>query len=135
MPAYWLFKSEPNTWSWDQHVAAGTAEWDGVRNHQAKNHMIAMKRGDQGMFYHSGKDKQVVGVVRVAKTYYPDPTDKTGKFGMVDLEVVRTLKSPVTLAQIKAEPRLSDMVLVRNTRLSVQPVEPAEWKIVLAMAK
>lgn len=130
--AYWLFKSEPSSWSWDQQVAAGKSgtPWNGVRNHVAKKHLQAMKRGDQGFFYHSGEGKAVVGVVEVIREYYPDDTDPTGRFGMVDLRAVAPLPRPVTLDDVKAEPKLVDMVLVRNSRLSVQPVSDDEWRLV-----
>lgn len=133
--AYWLFKSEPSTWSWTQQVEAGAKGtfWNGVRNHLAKKHMMAMKKGDKGFFYHSNDERAIVGVVEVIKTYYPDHTDETGKFGMVDVKAVKALKA-VTLAQIKNEPRLADMVLVNNSRLSVQPVTEAEWRVVMALA-
>jgi len=133
--AYWLFKSEPATWSWSQQVDAGAKGtfWNGVRNHLAKKNMMAMKKGDRGFFYHSNEERAIVGVVEVIKTYYPDPTDETGKFGMVDVKAVQPLKA-VTLAQIKNEPKLVDMTLVNNSRLSVQPVTAAEWRTVLAMA-
>ena len=130
--AYWLFKTEPSSWSWDEQVAAGKkgTPWNGVRNHTAKQHLMAMKRGDQGFFYHSGDRKAVVGIVEVAKTFYPDPTDPSGKFGMVDLKAVRPVPGPVTLAAIKSDPRLTEMALVRFSRLSVQPVTEEEWRIV-----
>jgi predicted RNA-binding protein with PUA-like domain len=133
--AYWLFKSEPASWSWDDQVAAGAkgTTWNGVRNHQAKQNLMAMKRGDQGFFYHSNEGKAVVGIVEVAKEYYPDPTDETGKFGMVDLTAVKPLAHPVTLEAIKAEGKLKGMVLVNNSRLSVQPVTEAEWTLVCRM--
>ena len=133
--AYWLFKSEPSSWSWDDQVAAGAkgTTWNGVRNHQAKQNLMAMKRGDQGFFYHSNEGKAVVGIVEVIKEYYPDPTDATGKFGMVDIKAVKPLSRPVTLDAIKAEPRLKDMVLVNNSRLSVQPVTEAEWALICRM--
>jgi len=133
--AYWLFKSEPSTWSWTQQVDAGAKGtfWNGVRNHLAKKHMMAMKKGDKGFFYHSNDERAIVGVVEVIKTFYPDHTDETGKFGMVDVKAVKALKA-VTLAQIKNEPRLADMVLVNNSRLSVQPVTEAEWRVVMALA-
>ncbi len=133
--AHWLFKSEPATWSWTQQVAAGAKGtfWNGVRNHLAKKQMMAMKKGDQGFFYHSNEERAIVGVVEVIKTYYPDHTDESGKFGMVDVKAIKPLKS-VSLAQIKNEPKLADMVLVNNSRLSVQPVTDAEWRIILAMA-
>jgi predicted RNA-binding protein with PUA-like domain len=130
---YWLVKSEPETWSWADHVADGTSEWDGVRNHQAKLNLQAMKRGDRAFFYHSGKEKQIVGIVRVVKTYYPDPTDKTDRFGMVDFKVVKPLKNPVTLARIRQDKRLNDLPLIKNTRLSVQPVDDASWQIICNM--
>jgi predicted RNA-binding protein with PUA-like domain len=133
--AHWLLKSEPTSWSWDQQVAAGAKGtfWSGVRNHLAKKHLMAMQKGERGFFYHSNEDKAVVGIVEIIKTYYPDPSDESGKFGMVDVKAVKPLKA-VTLAQIKAEPRLAEMVLVNNSRLSVQPVSDAEWKIVLELA-
>ncbi len=134
--AHWLLKSEPSSWSWDQEVEAGAKGtfWNGVRNHAAKLNLMAMKKGERGFFYHSNEDKAIVGVVEIIKTYYPDHTDETGKFGMVDVKAVKALKQPVTLAEIKAEPRLKDMVLVNNSRLSVQPVTDEEWRIVLEMA-
>jgi predicted RNA-binding protein with PUA-like domain len=134
--AYWLFKSEPSSWSWEEQVAAGEAgtNWNGVRNHQAKLNLQAMRRGDRGFFYHSGEGKAIVGVVEVVREYYPDPSDGTGRFGMVDVRVVEALPEPVTLDRIKAEPRLKDMALVRLSRLSVQPVTDEEWRIVRAMA-
>ena len=134
--AHWLVKSEPFKWSWDQQVKAGAkgTHWDGVRNHLAKNHMIAMKKGDQAFFYHSNEGKEIVGIVEVIKTFYPDHTDESGKFGMVDVRAVRPL-GPVSLARIKADPRLADMILVNNSRLSVQPVTDAEWRIVLDLAR
>ena len=133
--AHWLFKSEPSSWSWDEQVAAGEAgtNWNGVRNHQAKLNLQAMRRGDRGFFYHSGQGKAIVGVVEVVKEYYPDPSDETGRFGMVDVKAVEALPEPVTLEAIKAEPRLEDMALVRLSRLSVQPVTQEEWGIVRAM--
>lgn len=132
--AYWLFKSEPNTWSWDDQVEAGTDTWDGVRNHQANNNMKAMKKGDLGFFYHSVNEKRIVGIVEVAREHYPDHTDESGRFGMVDVKPVRPVETPVTLADIKANPKLEDMVLVNNSRLSVQPVTAAEWREVCRMA-
>jgi predicted RNA-binding protein with PUA-like domain len=130
--AHWLFKSEPSTWSWDQQAAAGDAGtfWNGVRNHGAKLNLMAMKPGEQGFFYHSNEGKAVVGIVEVIRGYYPDHTDETGKFGMVDVKAVRPLPRPVTLDAIKAEPGLKGMVLVNNSRLSVQPVTHEEWALV-----
>jgi len=133
---YWLFKSEPNAWSWDDHVAApdSTAEWDGIRNHQANNNMKEMKNGDRAFFYHSVDDREIVGIVEVVREHYPDHTDASGRFGMVDLKAIEPVKTPVTLADVKAHPDLAEMVLVKNTRLSVQPVTPEEWKIVCGLA-
>ena len=133
--AYWLFKSEPSSWSWDDQVAPGAkgTTWNGVRNHQAKQNLMAMKRGDHGFFYHSNEGKAVVGIVEVIKEYYPDPTDGTGKFGMVDIKAVKPFARPVTLDAIKAEAPLKTMALVNNSRLSVQPVTEAEWARVCRM--
>jgi predicted RNA-binding protein with PUA-like domain len=135
--AYWLFKSEPGTWSWDDQVAAGDsgAEWDGVRNYQAANNMKAMVVGDLGFFYHSVNEKQVVGIVEVTRTYYPDPTDASGRFGMVDVRAIKPVGTPVTLAAIKAEPALENLALVRQSRLSVVPVGDDEWQKICAMAE
>ncbi|HXY58758.1 MAG TPA: EVE domain-containing protein [Methylocystis sp.] len=134
--AHWLFKSEPSTWSFEQQLAAGAQGtfWNGVRNHLAKQQMMAMKLGEQGFFYHSNEDKAIVGIVEIIKTYYPDHTDPTGKFGMVDVRAVKALKRKVTLAEIKAEPRLAEMMLVNNSRLSVQPVRDEEWRVVLELS-
>ena len=131
---YWLFKSEPGAWSWDDQVKAGTAEWDGVRNYQANNNMKAMKKGDKAFFYHSVNEKQIVGIVEVAKEHYPDHTDESGRFGMVDVKAIEPVKTPVTLADIKAEPKLADLALVKQSRLSVVPVAAAEWKLLCKMA-
>jgi predicted RNA-binding protein with PUA-like domain len=133
--AYWLVKSEPGTWSWDDHVKAGADAWTGVRNFQAKAHLAAMKRGDKVFFYHSGDEKAVVGVSEVVRAAYPDATDPTGKFIAVDLKAVSKLKRPVSLTEIKATPSLADMVLVRNSRLSVQPVTADQWALIDKMAK
>ena len=128
--AYWLFKTEPSSWSWEKQVARGDKgePWNGVRNYQANNNMKAMKLGDRGFFYHSVDEKQVVGVVEVIGLWRPDPSDASGKFGMVQVKAVAPLKTPVTLEQVKADPALSEMVLAKNSRLSVQPVEAAAWK-------
>ena len=132
--AYWLVKSEPETWSWAQQVKSGKTDWDGVRNHQAAGYLRAMKKGDLAFFYHSGDEKQIVGVVKVTKEHMPDPKDETGKFVMVEMTAEKPVKAPVTLAAIKAEPKLANMVLVKNSRLSVQPVTEPEWKAVCKMA-
>jgi predicted RNA-binding protein with PUA-like domain len=133
--AYWLYKSEPDVWSWQQQVEAGEAgtHWNGVRNHVAKQNLMAMRIGERGFFYHSNKGKEIVGIVEVIREYYPDHTDASGKFGMVDVKAVEALPRPVTLEAIKAEPRLKDMILVNNSRLSVQPVTEEEWRIVREM--
>ncbi len=133
--AYWLFKSEPSTWSWDEQVAEGDAgeEWDGVRNYQARNYMRQMKVGDRGFFYHSQTDKEIVGTVEVIAEAHPDSTTDDERWECVDIKAVVPLKTPVSLERIKQEPLLADMVLVRNSRLSVQPVRDAEWKLVCEM--
>jgi len=133
--AYWLFKSERDTWSWDEQKKKGAKgePWNGVRNYQANNNMKAMKKGDLGFFYHSNDDRCVVGIVRVIGEHRPDPTDEKGKFGLVVIEAVEDMPKPVTLADVKAEPALSEMVLVKNSRLSVQPVTADEWKLVCKM--
>ncbi len=128
--AYWLFKSEPETWSWDMQVKTGKAgqEWDGVRNFTARNNMRAMKTGDRGFFYHSGEEKAVVGIVEVVKQAHPDSTDSEGRWECVDIAAIEPLPKPVTLAAVKADTALVDMALVKLSRLSVQPVTTAEWK-------
>ena len=133
--AYWLFKSEPDSWSWDQQKAKGKAgePWDGVRNYQARNHMRDMKVGDLGFFYHSGNERAVVGIVEVAAEVHHDPTTDDPRWECVDVRAVRDLPNPVTLDEVKLEPRLADMVLVKNSRLSVQPVTEKEWEIVCRM--
>jgi len=131
--AYWLVKSEPDTWSWDQHVKKGADAWTGVRNFQAKAHLKAMKKGDKVFFYHSGEGKEIVGVSEVAKEAYADTTAKEGNWICVDLKAVEPLKTPVTLAAIKADKKFADMVLVKNSRLSVQPVTSAEWSAIRKM--
>jgi predicted RNA-binding protein with PUA-like domain len=132
--AHWLFKSEPGSWSWDQQVKAGKAgtEWTGVRNFTARNNMRAMQKGDRGFFYHSGEGKEIVGIVTVVKEAHPDSTD--GEWECVDIAADKPVPKPVTLAAIKADKKLADMALVRYSRLSVQPVSEAEWKLVCAMA-
>jgi predicted RNA-binding protein with PUA-like domain len=131
--AYWLVKSEPGTYGWDSMVKDRRTKWDGVRNHQAANNLKAMKKDDEVLFYHSGDSTEVVGIVRVVKPYYPDPSDATGKFGMVDLEAVKPLSKPVPLAAIKADPSMRDFALVRQSRLSVVPVTADQWKSILKM--
>lgn len=133
--AYWLFKSEPQAWGWPQQKARGAKgePWSGVRNYQAANNMKAMKKGDLGFFYHSVKDKCIAGIVEVIGEYRPDPSDEKGRFGLVIVKAVRDVPQPVTLEAIKANPALAQMMLVKNSRLSVQPVTPEEWAIVCAM--
>ena len=131
---YWLMKSEPETWSWDAQVKKGTEPWNGVRNYQAANNMKAMKKGDLAFFYHSGEERQIVGIVEIVKEYYPDPTDETGRFGMVDVRTKKALKGPVTLAQIKSTPALKNMPLIRQSRLSVMPISAEEWNIINDMS-
>lgn len=132
---YWLVKSEPSVWSWDQQVAKGAKgePWTGVRNYSARIHLNAMKKGDRAFFYHSNEGKEIVGIATIVKTAYPDPTDKTEKFVCVDIAAEKPLKTPVTLAAIKAEPKLAEMDLLKQSRLSVQPVTAEEWKIVCKM--
>ncbi|SPH23504.1 hypothetical protein DEA8626_02568 [Defluviimonas aquaemixtae] len=130
--SYWLFKSEPDAWGWDQQVAKGDAgeEWNGVRNYQARNNMRAMKIGDRGFFYHSNVGKEIVGIVEVCAESHPDSTTDDPRWDCVDIRAVKPFPRPVTLDEIKSDPRLTEMVLVKNTRLSVQPVTESEWKIV-----
>lgn len=132
--ANWLMKSDPETWSWDDQVKAGTAEWDGVRNYQAAGNMKAMRKGDRAFFYHSSGEKRIVGTVEIVREYYPDPTDVSGRFGMVDVKTLAAAKTPVTLAAIKADKRLSHLALVRQSRLSVMPVDAKSWAIIARMA-
>jgi len=133
--AYWLVKSEPGAWSWDDQVKAKVTGWDGVRNYQAANNMKAMALGDLCFFYHSVNEKQIVGIVEVVKLYRPDPSDASGRFGMVDVKAVKPFVRPVTLAEIKAEPRLKDLALVRQSRLSVLPVGKDEWTLICKMGQ
>ena len=133
---YWLFKSEPNTWGWPDQVARGDAgeEWDGVRNYQARNFMREMQPGDLGFFYHSLKEKAIVGIVTVIAPAHPDSTTDDPRWECVDIKAVKPVATPVTLDAIKSDPRLADMILVKNSRLSVQPVTETEWAIVCDMA-
>ena len=130
---YWLVKSEPGSWSWDDQVKKGVEHWDGVRNYQAANNMKAMRIGDKAFFYHSVNEKQIVGIVEVAKEYYPDPSDKSGRFGMVDFKAVEPVPNPVTLADIKAEPRLAELALIKQSRLSIVPIDAKSWKLICKM--
>ncbi|MSP95427.1 MAG: EVE domain-containing protein [Alphaproteobacteria bacterium] len=130
--AYWLFKTEAKTFSWEMQKKRGAKgePWSGVRNFQAASHMKAMKKGGRGFFYHTGDEKRIVGIVEVIGEYRPDPTDETGRFGLVDVKAIEDVPKPVTLAAIKADPKLKDMVLAKNARLSVQPVTADEWKYI-----
>jgi predicted RNA-binding protein with PUA-like domain len=127
-------KSEPSKYSWDELVKDRRTHWNGVRNYQASNNLKAMKLGDHGFFYHSNEGKEIVGIVEIVREYYPDTSDESGRFGMVDVAAVRPVTTPVTLLQIKAEPRLAQFALVRQSRLSVVPVDEAEWRLICAMA-
>ncbi|MGF1446156.1 MAG: EVE domain-containing protein [Pikeienuella sp.] len=133
--AYWLFKSEPDTWSWDDQVAKGAAgeEWDGVRNYQARNNMREMKLGDLGFFYHSVNEKRIVGIVEVCREIHPDWTTDDPRWECVDMKAVAPVPRPVTLAQIKADERLADFALVKQSRLSVVPVSDEEWRLLCEM--
>lgn len=131
--AHWLVKSEPSAWSWDDHVRKGVEPWNGVRNFQAAKNLKAMRKGERAFFYHSGEGREIVGVLEIVKTYYPDPTDPMGRFGMVDFRAVGPLKTPITLAAIKSDPQLSHLALVRQPRLSVMPVDDRCWARICKM--
>lgn len=134
---YWLFKSEPSTWGWPDQVAKGDLgeEWDGVRNYQARNFMREMSVGDRGFFYHSQKEKSVVGIVEICAAAHPDSTTEDDRWDCVDIKAVRAFVQPVTLDQIKADPRLAEMILVKSSRLSVQPVSEQEWQLICALGQ
>ena len=131
---YWLLKSEPETWSWDNQVKEGASMWDGVRNYQARNNLKEMKKNDLCFFYHSVTERSIVGIVKVVKEYYPDPTDKTGSFVVVDVKAIKKLKNPVSLDQIKENSKLQDIALVKQSRLSVMPLKKTEWDIIIKMS-
>lgn len=131
--AYWMVKTEPNSWSWQQQLEAGTTPWDGVRNRQATNNLKAMAVGDRAFFYHSGSERRIVGIVEVVRAYYPDPADPSGRFGMVDLAVVEALPRPVSLAEVKGTTALGGIALVRQGRLSVMPIDDEAWRLLCAM--
>jgi len=133
--AYWLVKTEPGSWSWDDQMRERTTDWDGVRNYQAANNMKAMKRGDRIFFYHSVDEKRIVGIVEVSGEYRPDPSDQSGRFGMVEVTAVKPFARPVSLQEIKAEAKLAKLALVRQSRLSVLPVSDAEWRLICRMGK
>ena len=134
---YWLMKSEPSTWSWDDQLAKGEdgEGWDGVRNYQASNNMKAMEIGDLAFFFHSVNEKEAVGIVKICETYHPDPTDATGRLGMFDVKAFKPMVRPLTLAEIKGDERLADIALVRQVRLSVTPISAAQWDIVMQLGE
>ena len=131
---YWLLKSEPDTWSWDNQVEESPSMWDGVRNYQARNNLMKMKINDLCFFYHSVKERSVVGIVKVVKEYYPDPTDLTGKFVVVDVKALKKLKNPVSLDQIKQKKQLHNIALIKQIRLSVMPLKKIEWDTIIKMS-
>ena len=132
---YWLLKSEPNAWSWDQQVKEGPSMWDGVRNYQARNNLKKMKKNDLCFFYHSVTEKSIVGIVKVVKEHYPDPTDNTERFVVVDVKATKKLENPVSLDQIKVNNKLKDIALVKQSRLSVMPLKKSEWDTIIKMSK
>ena len=131
---YWLLKSEPDAWSWDNQVREGASMWEGVRNYQARNNLKEMEKNDLCFFYHSVKEKSIVGIVKVVKEYYPDPTDKTDRFVVIDVKATKKLKNPVSLDQIKENSKLQDIALVKQSRLSVMPLKKTEWDIIIKMS-
>ncbi len=131
---YWLLKSEADAWSWDNQVKEGASMWDGVRNYQARNNLKEMKKNDLCFFYHSVTERSIVGIVKVVKEYYPDPTDKTGRFVVVDVKAIKKLKNSVSLDQIKENSKLKDIALVKQSRLSVMPLKKTEWDIIVKMS-
>jgi len=131
---YWLLKSEPDAWSWDNQVKEGASMWDGVRNYQARNNLKEMKKNDLCFFYHSVTERSIIGIVKVIKEYYPDPTDKTDRFVVVDVKAIKKLKNPVSLDQIKENNKLKDIALVKQSRLSVMPLKKTEWDIIIKMS-
>ena len=131
---YWLLKSEPDAWSWDNQVKEGTSMWDGVRNYQARNNLKEMKKNDLCFFYHSVTERSIIGIVKVVKEFYPDPTDKTGRFVVVDVKATKKLKNSVSLDQIKENSKLQDIALVKQSRLSVMPLKKTEWDLIIEMS-
>ena len=132
---YWLLKSEPSTWSWEDQVKAGVEMWDGVRNYQARNNLMNMKKKDLCFFYHSVSEKLIIGIVEVVKEHYPDPTDKTGRFVVTDVSPKRKLKRAVSLEEIKSTPKLSNMALIKQSRLSVMPLTRNEWETIIKISE
>jgi predicted RNA-binding protein with PUA-like domain len=135
MISYWLLKSEPSTWSWEDQVKAGIEMWDGVRNYQARNNLMKMKKKDLCFFYHSVSEKLIIGIVEVVKEHYPDPTDKTGRFVVTDVKTKKKLKKAVSLEEIKSTPKLSNMALIKQSRLSVMPLTKHEWDIIIKISE
>ena len=131
---YWLLKSEPDAWSWDNQVKEGTSMWDGVRNYQARNNLKKMKKNDLCFFYHSVSEKSIIGIVKVVNEYYTDPTDETKRFVVVDVKATKKLKNPVSLDQIKENSKLKHIALVKQSRLSVMPLKKTEWEIIIKMS-
>ena len=131
---YWLLKSEPSTWSWDDQSKVKKEMWDGVRNYQARNNLMKMKKGDLCFFYHSVNEKKIIGIVEVVKEHYPDPTDKTNKFVVVDIKTKKKLKKSVSLKQIKSQKKLSHLALIKQSRLSVMPIDEESWYLINKMA-
>ena len=131
---FWLLKSEPGTWSWDDQSKVKKEMWDGVRNYQARNNLMKMKKGDLCFFYHSVNEKSIVGIVEIVKESYPDPTDKIGRFVVVDVKAIKKLKNPVTLGKIKQNKKLQNIALVKQSRLSVMPLKKNEWDILIKMS-
>jgi predicted RNA-binding protein with PUA-like domain len=132
---YWLLKSEPSTWSWDDQVKAGVEMWDGVRNYQARNNLMSMKKKDLCFFYHSVSERLIIGIVEVVKEHYPDPTDETGRFVVTDVKAKTKLKRPVSLEEIKATPKLSNITLIKQSRLSVMSLKKIEWDLILKLSQ
>mgnify|MGYP001349330389 FL=1 len=132
---YWLLKSEPDAWSWNNQVKEGASMWDGVRNYQARNNLKEMKKNDLCFFYHSVTEKSIVGIVKVVKEYYPDPTDKTDRFVVVDVKAIKKLKNPVSLDQIKENNKLRNIPLIKQSRLSVMPLKKIEWNTIIKMSE
>jgi len=132
---FWLLKSEPSTWSWEDQSKVKKEMWDGVRNYQARNNLMKMKKGDLCFFYHSVNEKQIIGIVEVVKEYYTDPTDKTKKFVVVDVKKKKKLKSPVSLSMIKEQKDLSHLSLIKQSRLSVMPIDKKSWKIIISLSE
>tara|TARA_E500000178_G_scaffold338751_1_gene379427 strand:+ start:207 stop:617 length:411 start_codon:yes stop_codon:yes gene_type:complete len=135
MISYWLLKSEPSTWSWDDQVKAGVEMWDGVRNYQARNNLMNMKKKDLCFFYHSVSEKLIIGIVEVVKEHYPDPTDKTGRFVVTEVRTKKKLKRAVSLEEIKSTAKLSNMALIKQSRLSVMPLTKNEWETIIKISE